>query len=355
MRVSIVSGNTSNMIEDADAVAELISNGNFEVIQRDTMNASSKVKGREIVRTEPDILIVVGSDRTLLNTLLSMGEETIPTLPVASRGHPGFLFDVTSSDFEQIIDDLSEHRWTEDRRTRFYATIGKRKTPPFLNELAIFPRRSATLLRYSLHIDDEEFWQDGSDGLIISTPTGSTAYAMSGGGPIILHPAKVLNIVSVNSGNPARKPLVAPEDVRIDIRNLTSSVSIEAVIDGQSRIPIKNEDISILKAETDAIFVKFTEERVAALQGKLMRKTEVRDDKTSELPPSAKLVLKVLEYQGSLTQKRIIEETNLPPRTVRYALSLLVSEALVKKQISLRDSRQALYSIKEAVETKDMM
>ncbi|MFW9979567.1 MAG: NAD(+)/NADH kinase [Candidatus Thorarchaeota archaeon] len=349
--MSIVSGNTSNMVEDADAIADLLNNGNFEIVQRDTINASSKTKGRDIYKSDPDILIVVGSDRTLLNALLSMGEESIPTLPVASRGHPGFLFDVTSSDFEQVLDDLSENRWTEDRRTRFFATIGKRRTPAFLNEIAIFPRRSATLLRYSLFLDDEEFWQDGSDGLIISTPTGSTAYAMSGGGPIVLHPAKVLNIVSVNSGNPARKPLVVSEEVRVDIRNLTSSVAIDAVIDGQTRIPIKNADVTVLRSPSDAIFVKFAEERVAAIQGKLMRKTEVRDEKTSELPPSAKLVLKVLEYQGSMTQKRIIEETNLPSRTVRYALSLLVSEALVRKQISLRDSRQALYSIKETKET----
>ncbi len=351
MRVAIVSGTTSNMIEDADAIAELLNNGSFEIIQRDTINASSRAKGKEISKSEPDILIVIGSDRTLLNTLLSIGEESIPTLPVASRGHPGFLFDVTSSDFEQIIDDLSDHRWTEERRARFYAIIGKRRTPPFLNEIAIFPRRSATLLRYSLYIDEEEFWQDGSDGLIISTPTGSTAYAMSGGGPIVLHPAKVLNIVSVNSGNPARKPLVTPEDVKVEIRNLASSVSIDAVIDGQTRIPIKTDDVIVERSASDAVFVKFTEEKVAALQGKIMRKTEVRDDRTSELPPSAKLVLKVLEYQGAMTQKRIIEETNLPPRTVRYALSLLVSEAMVKKQISLRDSRQALYSIKEIKES----
>ncbi len=347
MKVAIVSGNTSSMIEDADTIAEFLNNGSFEIVKRGTVSASSKSIGRELTKYTPDILIVIGSDRTLLNVLLSLGEVSVPVLPVASRGHPGFLFDVTSSDFEQIVDDISEHKWTEERRTRFVASIGKKKTPPFLNEIAIFPRRTATLLRYSLFLDDEEFWRDGSDGVIVSTPTGSTAYAMSGGGPIILHPACVFNIVSVNSGNPARKPLVVPDDIRVEIRNLTSSVSIDAVVDGQTRLPVKEGNVVFQKSHADAVFVKFTDERVAALHGKLMRKTEVRDERASDLPPSAKLVLKVLEYQGSMTQKQIIDETNLPPRTVRYALSLLVSENLVKKQISLRDSRQALYAIKE--------
>ncbi|MHA1926053.1 MAG: MarR family transcriptional regulator [Candidatus Thorarchaeota archaeon] len=64
-----------------------------------------------------------------------------------------------------------------------------------------------------------------------------------------------------------------------------------------------------------------------------------------ELPPSAKLVLKVLEYQGQLTQKEIVEETLLPARTVRYALSILISDGLVSKRVSLRDSRQGLYRV----------
>ncbi len=352
MKVSIVSGTASTMVEDAEAIAHLLDNGSFELLQRNTLNAASRTKGKEIKKPDPDIVIVIGSDRTLLNTLLSMGECSIPVLPVASRGYPGFLFDVTTSDFEQVVDDLRERRWREERRARLAASISNRKTPPFLNEVAIFPRRSATLLRYSLFIGEEEFYQDGSDGIIISTPTGSTAYSLSGGGPIVIHPARVLSIVPVNSGNPARKPLVVPDDVEVNIRNLASSVAVDAVIDGQLRIPIRDGKATIERSPHDAVLVKFEEQIVAALQGKIMRKTEVEDEKTSELPPSAKLVLKVLEYQGSMTQKRIIEETNLPSRTVRYALSLLVADALVRKQISLRDSRQALYSIQNSQEPK---
>jgi NAD+ kinase len=132
----------------------------------------------------------------------------------------------------------------------------------------------------------------------------------------------------------------------IEIRDLSSSVAIEAVLDGQVRKRVDGGPVTITRAESDAVFVKFSEEKIAALRGKLVMKTEVFEDRAQELPPSAKLVLKVLEYQGELTQKAIIEETLLPPRTVRYALSLLISEDLVEKRISLRDSRQGLYRVR---------
>ncbi len=337
------------MAEDADAIVGLLGNNSFEIRVNESVTSMSKAKGRDLKRHDLDVLVVVGSDRTLLNTLLSIGEESIPILPVASRGHPGFLFDVSATGFEQVVNDLNDNKWSKENRARIVATISEKRTAPVLNEVAIFSRRSATLLSYSLHIGGEQFWEDGSDGIIVSTPTGSTAYSMSGGGPIVFHPASVFSVVPVNSSNPARKPIIVPDDTPIEIKDISCSVTVEAILDGQTRVPVKNSDIRIERSESDAVFVKFTEERVAALSGKLLRKTGVSDEIAHELPPSAKLVLKVLEYHGTLSQKRITDETSLPSRTVRYALSLLVAEGVVKKQISLRDSRQAIYSLVQGI------
>jgi NAD+ kinase len=295
---------------------------------------------------EVDVLVIVGSDRTLLNTLLTLGNSDTPILPISSKGQPDFLFDIIATDFETIITDFLDGRWSEDRRTRIIADISGTQSPPLLNDLAIFARRSATLLRYSLILDGERFWKDGSDGLIVATPTGSTAYSMSVGGPVILNPASVISIIPVNSVNPARRPLVVADEMTIEIKDLSSSVAIEAVFDGQVRKRVDGGPVLIKRADSDAVFVKFSEEKIAALHGKLIMKTEEFEDRAQELPPSAKLVLKILEYQGELTQKAIIEETMLPPRTVRYALSILISEELVEKRISLRDSRQGLYRVK---------
>jgi NAD+ kinase len=245
------------------------------------------------------------------------------------------------------VDDLLNGKWTRDEKKRLVAEIAGKETPPLLNDIGIFAKRSATLIRYSLLINGEHFWKDGSDGLIVATPTGSTAYALSVGGPVILNSSPVFSIIPVNSVNPSRRPLVLPNDMEVEIRDLTSSVAVEAVLDGQIRKKIDSKPVFVRKADHSAVFVKFESERVAALRGKLLKKSEMSDDLAHDLPPSAKLVLKVLEYQGQLSQKEIIEETMLPPRTVRYALSLLMSEGVVMKRLSLRDSRQGLYQVKK--------
>ena len=310
-----------------------------------TFAGSISEQGVQLDEMDIDILGIVGSDRLLLRTLLELGNRTVPILPISSKGQPDFLFDVTVSSFPTIIEDLLDKKWARDPRTRLTATVSGESSPPILNDIGLFAKRSATLIRYELYLDGEPFWSDGSDGLLVATPTGSTAYSMSVGGPVVLNTATVFAIVPVNSINPSRHPLIVPEETQVEIRHLSKSVPTEIVLDGQIRTRVDGSPVVIRKSDDDVIFVKFDEEKVAALRGKLMKKAEITEDLIHDLPPSAKLVLKMLEYQGQLTQMQIIEETMLPPRTVRYALSLLLSEGLIKKRVSLRDSRQALYAM----------
>jgi NAD+ kinase len=344
-RIGVISGQEAGMLEDARSVIETLKNSKADFVVDEKIAETLGTKGSSPRKMDVDVLAIVGSDRFLLKTLLELGQDDIPILPIASKGQPDFLFDVLVTNFDSVIEDLLEKRWNHEEKKRLVAEISGKETPPLLNDIAIFAKRSATLIRYSLLIDGEQFWKDGSDGLIVATPTGSTAYSLSVGGPVILNSSPVFSIIPVNSVNPSRRPLILPEDLEVEIRDLTSSVAIEAVLDGQIRKKIDNKPVMIRRAEKSAFFVKFDVERVAALRGKLLKKAETIEGHTQELPPSAKLVLKVLEYQEQLSQKEIIEETMLPPRTVRYALSLLMSEGLVTKKLSLRDSRQGLYQV----------
>jgi NAD+ kinase len=346
-RIGVVSGQEAGMLEDARIVVSILESNKVDYIVDEKLADSFGVKGVAARKMDVDVLAIIGSDRYLLMTLLELGQMDIPILPIASKGQPDFLFDVIVTNFDSVIDDLLEKRWIPEEKKRLVAEIAGKETPPLLNDIGIFARRSATLIRYSLLIDGEHFWKDGSDGLIVATPTGSTAYSLSVGGPVILNASPVFSIIPVNSINPSRRPLILPDDVEVEIRDLTSSFSIEAVLDGQIRKKIDSKPVKIRKSQTSTFFVKFDVERVATLRGKLLKKAETSDDHTQELPPSAKLVLKVLEYQEQLSQKEIIEETMLPPRTVRYALALLMSEGLVIKKLSLRDSRQGLYQVKK--------
>jgi NAD+ kinase len=333
------------MIDDAREVVLMLQQGGADLVVEQEIAGILRLPGKPLKKMDADVLAVIGSDKFLLTTLLKIGKSDIPLLPVSSKGQPDFLFDVTASGFESVVADLLSKQWTVDRRLRLVADISGQETPPLLNDIAVFAKRSATLIRYSLLLDNEEFLKDGSDGLIVATPTGSTAYSMSVGGPVIVNPARVFSIVPVNSVNPAQRHFIVSDETEITIRDLTSTVAIEAVLDGQIRRSIDNQPVTIRKSDSDAIFVKFAEERIAALRGKLLEKTELFESLAQGLPPSAKLVLKALEYKGQLTQREITDETMLPSRTVRYALSMLMSEGLVSKKVSLRDSRQGLYSV----------
>ncbi|MHA2058597.1 MAG: hypothetical protein ACW979_13310, partial [Candidatus Thorarchaeota archaeon] len=345
-RVGVASGMEASMLEDAKYVVDILKKNDVDFVAEDNFADSVKgVDGVPIRKMDTDVLIIVGSDKYLLKKLLELRQTETPILPLSSKGQPDFLFEISATNFDGIIGDLLDYNWKEEERRRLVAEISGKETPPLLNDIGIFARRSATLIRYSLLIDEEHFWKDGSDGLIVATPTGSTAYSLSVGGPIILSSSPVFSIIPVNSVNPARRPLVLSDELRVEIKDLTSSVAIEAVLDGQIRRKVDSHPVRIRRADSSAMFVKFSEERVEALRGKLLRKTETAEDVAHELPPSAKLVFKVLEYQGQLSQKEIIEETMLPSRTVRYALSLLMSEGLVSKKLSLRDSRQGLYNV----------
>jgi len=344
-KIGVISGHEAGMLEDTRQILDILRHSKADYVVEQKLADILKIKGVHLKKMDADVLAIIGSDKFLLKSLLDLGHTDIPILPIASMGQPDFLFDVMVSNFDSVIDDLLNGKWTKEEKKRLVAVIAGKETPPLLNDIGIFARRSATLIRYSLFINGEQFWKDGSDGLIIATPTGSTAYALSVGGPVILNPSPVFSIIPVNSVNPSRRPLVLPDTMEVEIRDLTSSVAVEAVLDGQIRKKVDSKPLIVRRAEHSAIFVKFESERIAELRGKLLKKTEMSEDLAHELPPSAKLVLKVLEYQGQLSQKEIIEETMLPARTVRYAISLLLSEGVVKKRLSLRDSRQGLYHV----------
>ncbi|MGY5860394.1 MAG: hypothetical protein RTU63_13570 [Candidatus Thorarchaeota archaeon] len=346
-KIGLVSGQEAGMLEDTRNLIEILKHYKADYVLEEKLADNLKKTGVSLRKMDVDVIAIIGSDRFLLKSLLDLGHTDTPILPIASMGQPDFLFDVMVSNFDYVVEDLLGGRWNKEEKKRIVAEIAGKETPPLLNDVGIFARRSATLIRYSLLIDGEHFWKDGSDGLIVATPTGSTAYALSVGGPVVLNSAPVFSIIPVNSVNPSRRPLVLPNDMEVEIRDLTSSVAIEAVLDGQLRKKVDGKPIKVRQADHSAVFVKFESERVAVLRGKLLKKSEMSEDLAQDLPPSAKLVLKVLEYQGQLSQKEIIEETMLPARTVRYALSLLMSEGVVMKRLSLRDSRQGLYQVKE--------
>lgn len=294
----------------------------------------------EGVGLDADLILSIGSDRDVLATFQALGDADVPILGVSDATGSAFLTDLTLDGLPEGLRRVAEGRYRLEPCTRLAVTVDGTPRSTALNEVAIFPARTAVLMESTLAVDGEEVTRDYSDGVLVATPTGSSAYALSAGGPLVFPESRVFVVVAVNPMDTSRRPLVVPDTAVLEVRDIAARSECEVVIDGLARHPVK---------ETVALRGGPPGQLVRMDGGSPRRMEALRRVRTPEevmkMPPSAKLVLKTIEYEGPLTARDVATETRLPPRTVRHALSLLVEKGLVARSPHLRDLRSDIYSL----------
>jgi NAD+ kinase len=203
-----------------------------------------------------DLIIVVGGDGSVLSTGRAMRGTNVPLLGI-NRGRLGFLTDISPEDIETrvgaVLDGyfLDEQRFLLDCQVlRDGKVIG---TGTALNDVVLHPGQFIRMIEFELYIGDQFVYRQRSDGLIISTPTGSTAYALSGGGPI-MHPSlDALVLVPMNPHTLSSRPIVVGSDseIRIVVGD-QREVEPHVTCDGQTHIVTQEGDVIVInkKAET---------------------------------------------------------------------------------------------------------
>ena len=238
---------------------------------------------------------------------------------------------------------LEGRHWIEER-LRLEVRMDGRRLPPALNEAALSTSRGAGFLRYTLEVDGEKVWQDSGDGVIVCTPTGSTGYGLSAGGPVVMENAEAIVVVPVCSST-GQRPLVLPARSVVAITEIESRLGRDLVLDGQERIRVRSKGFSIQASADPARFVRFGKARYLQVFGKLdarHRATEL----PARAPPSVRFLFRLLEDEGAMTEKRLIAESRMPERTVRNAVSYLVRAGLVRRDPSLRDARETVFTLR---------
>src|ERR671928_399494 len=291
---------------------------------------------------EVDLVLITGGDRGILDYFHKVVTDSAPVLGVYESYSTGFLAQLEVKDLESAILSLKRSNYEVDEVFRLAVKVDGKEVEPVLNDVAIFPSKSATLMEHILRIDGKDVWHDNSDGVIISTPTGSTAYSMSAGGPMVLQRSSVFIVVSVNSVDNTRRPLVVPNDTKLEIADIMSRYHCDVVLDGGCRWRIK-EVLECYRHEFPARLVRLIGD--SSPISLIAKKVKLAKDLLS-IPPSAKLILKTLEYEGALSQKELSARTMLPERTVRLSVSHLLNLGYVKKKTSLRDARQRIYELR---------
>jgi NAD+ kinase len=310
----------------------------------DSLNVKTQImKDDYQTAREVDLVMVAGGDRGILDYFHKVETDSAPVLGIYETDSTGFLAQLEVRDLESATARLKRGDYSVDQVFRLAVKVDGKQVDPVLNDVAVFSSKSATLMEHVLRIDGNDIWHDNSDGIIVSTPTGSTAYSMSAGGPMVMQKAPVFLLVSVNSLDNTRRPLVVPNDSRLEITDITSRYHCEVVLDGGRRMQVKKM-LECSRHEFSARLVRLAGDSSSAAS-LMAKKVQLAEDML-KMPPSAKLILKTLEYEGALSQKDLAARTMLPERTIRLSLSHLINQGYVKKKTSLRDARQRIYELK---------
>ena len=197
----------------------------------------------ENVYGEPiDFALSIGGDGTFLTSAAAIGDKNIPILGV-NCGHLGFLAEVQTQDVDNILQKLIAGEYTIERRSLLNLTIldkegikreGLIMAPNALNEIAILKQGLTNMLTIETKVNGELLHTYHSDGLIIATPTGSTAYNLSIGGPLVVPQNRGMILTPIAPHSLTVRPIIMPDDWKIDIRVSSRYDAYMVSVDGRS-------------------------------------------------------------------------------------------------------------------------
>ncbi|MED5390116.1 MAG: NAD(+) kinase [Pseudomonadota bacterium] len=197
-----------------------------------------------------DLVIVVGGDGSLLGAARTLSRFNVPVLGV-NRGHLGFLTDILPSEIESRVGQVLDGDYTTEKRFLLDMEVRRGKTVVgegcALNDVVLLSGDSVHMIDFELVIDGHFVYGQRSDGLIISTPTGSTAYALSCGGPIMHPKLDAMVMVPLNPHTLTSRPLVVAGDSEIKIHITTEKVRPLVSCDGTAGIRLQVDDVIAIR------------------------------------------------------------------------------------------------------------
>ena len=221
-----------------------------------------------------DYAISMGGDGTLLKTAARVHSKDTPIIGI-NIGRLGFLADVAPSEIENAISDIYAGNYRVDEHSVIkIETSGDEKleSGPFaLNDIAILKRDNASMISIRASINGEYVTTYQADGLIVTTPTGSTAYNLSNGGPIIAPGTGTLCLTAVAPHSLNIRPIVVPDTSVISLKVESRSHSVLVAVDGKSTSLHDAMEMRILKAEHNVRIIRFSDRKYySTLREKMM-------------------------------------------------------------------------------------
>ena len=228
---------------------------------------------------QADMVISLGGDGTFLKAASRVGAKGVPILGI-NTGRLGFLADISPEEMEETLDEIYNNHYKIEERSVLQLHCNNERlmqSPYALNEIAVLKRDSSSMISIHTAINGAPLTTYQADGLIIATPTGSTAYSLSVGGPIIVPHSKTIAITPVAPHSLNMRPIVICDDWEITLDVESRSHNFLVAIDGRSESCKENTRLSISRANYSIKVVKrFNHIFFDTLRTKMMWGADVR-------------------------------------------------------------------------------
>lgn len=196
-------------------------------------------ESNENTYNEPiDFAMSIGGDGTFLTTAAAIGSKNIPIIGV-NCGQLGFLAEVQTKDVDTIMRQLVDGQYTIEQRSLLQVRCGREgliMAPNALNEIAIMKQGMSSMISVDVSANGEPLHTYHADGLVLSTPTGSTAYNLSIGGPLLVPQTKGIILSPIATHSLTVRPMVVPDDWKFDIKVASRYHNYMISVDGRSQI-----------------------------------------------------------------------------------------------------------------------
>lgn len=261
--------NTKKAVALAEEIYDFLKEKN-EVFLENSFSKKDKTKEYSLseINNKSDVVVTVGGDGTILRAL----EKIDKPIFAVNSGGMGFLCECESKYIKEGIQRVISKDYNIEERSKLKITLNGKRLPDAANEVTIQTARIAKIIYLQIFVENELLETLGADGVIIATPTGSTSYALSAGGPILDPMVNAMVIAPLAPFKLSARPWIVPLKKRVQIKILPKSKESRIVIDGEApqKVDIESE-IIITESEKKARFIRFGESFYQMVRLKLIR------------------------------------------------------------------------------------
>ena len=256
--IAIISKNDDNSVKDSlDTVINYLDSKkiNYFLDNNSSILLNNKSSTNvEEMKSKCDIAFIIGGDGTLLRSAQYLSKANIPICGI-NRGRLGFLVDISPDHIEENLESILSDNYSVDERISLVGTVirnGKEISKNIsFNDVVIHSKDAVRMIEMDTVLDGKKLYTVNADGLVVSTPTGSTAYSLSCGGPILQPSMEALVMVPICPHLLSNRPIVIGMNSIIEIKlSDKSQTNASVTFDGQINVPIEaNDTIKITKGQ----------------------------------------------------------------------------------------------------------